>query len=207
MDFKIIFVTGLIAFSSLGVAQMSKTEKKEWKKKMKGMDLEGFKQLTEEKEEAQESVSLLTSENATLVTEVSLLTSENATLQSDVEDYKLAAKEAAERLSAEKVKQDSLKVNDTYGLYSRNTTSDVIYKVQIGSFKKFDITKYFDNHKNFSGEINDDGTMKYTLGGFPEYWEADKFKKFLREMGVNGAWVVAYKEGKRVNMQDAREGI
>ena len=48
--------------------------------------------------------------------------------------------------------------------------------------------------------------MKYTLGEFTDYWEADKFKQFLREMGVEGAWVVAYKDGKRQIMKEAREG-
>lgn len=206
MSFRIISLAILMAVSSLGFSQLTKVEKKEWKKKLKSMDLEGFKQFSEAKEEAESQVSLLSEENSTLESQVSNLTSENSKLESDVADYKLAAKEAAAKLAAEKVKQDSVKGSDTYGLYSRGTQKDLVYKVQIGSFKKFDITKYFNNHQNFSGEIDDDGNMKYTLGAFPEYWEADKFKKFLREMGVNGAWVVAYKQGKRVDMKAAREG-
>lgn len=207
MNFRIIFLAILMSFSTLSFSQLSKEEKKEWKKKMKSMDLEGFKQLTEDKEEAVQKVSSLTSEKASLESKVAALKSENNKLASDVEDYKQAAKEAAEKLAAEKVKQDEVKGSDTYGLYSRSTEAGIIYKVQIGSFKQFDITKYFNNHKNFSGEIDDDGTMKYTIGEFPEYWEADKFKSLLRDMGVKGAWVVAYKDGKRVNMKDAREGL
>ena len=206
MSFRIISLAFFMAISSLGFSQMTKDEKKVWKKKLKSMDLEGFKQFSEAKEEAESQVSSLSEEKTTLESKVSNLESENNKVESDVADYKKAAKEAAEKLANEKVKADSVGA-DAYGLYSRGGgTAGLVYKVQIGSFKKFDITKYFNNHQNFSGEIDDDGNMKYTLGAFPDYWEADKFKKFLREMGVNGAWVVAYKQGKRVDMKAAREG-
>ena len=49
--------------------------------------------------------------------------------------------------------------------------------------------------------------MRYTLGEFRDYWEADKFKKYLREMGVKDAWIVPYKDGKRVPIKDVLEGV
>jgi hypothetical protein len=82
----------------------------------------------------------------------------------------------------------------------------VIFKVQIGSFKNKDLAKYFNNNPNFSGDIDEDGSKKYTLGYFREYWEADTFKKYLREMGVKDAWIVSYKDGKRVSIKDVLEG-
>jgi hypothetical protein len=82
----------------------------------------------------------------------------------------------------------------------------VVFKVQIGTFKNKDLSKYFENNKNFSGEVDEDGAKKYTLGQFSDYWEADNFKKYLREMGVKDAWVVAYKDKKRLNMKDVLEG-
>jgi hypothetical protein len=212
MKHKVAILSLFIALVCSNVfGQMSKEEAKVWKTKMKELDVESYKKLVEDKESAEANVQSLTSDNQTLLTEVSSLKAQNAKLESDVEDYQRAAKEAADKLAAEKLKQDSSATasgttSNTYGLYTRSAKSDLVYKVQIGAFKKFDITKYFNNHQNFSGEVDDDGTMKYTLGEFPDYWEADKFKSFLREMGVNGAWVVAYKNGKRVNMKDAREG-
>ena len=96
---------------------------------------------------------------------------------------------------------------DSYGSYKKSASADgVVYKVQVGAFRNYDITKYFNRHDNFSGTVDEDGTMRYTLGAFSDYWEADKFKSYLRNMGVNGAWLVAYKDGKRVSMKDAREG-
>lgn len=83
----------------------------------------------------------------------------------------------------------------------------VIFKVQIGAFKNKDLSKYFENNKNFSGDVDADGTKKYTLGYFSDYWEADRFKKYLREMGVKDAWIVPYKDGKRLNIKDVLEGV
>jgi hypothetical protein len=79
--------------------------------------------------------------------------------------------------------------------------------VQIGAFRDKNLQKYFKNHKNFSGEVDADGTKKYTLGCFKDYWEADNFKKYMREMGVTDAWIVAYKDGKRVPIKDVLEGL
>ena len=42
---------------------------------------------------------------------------------------------------------------------------------------------------------------------FPTEKQADTFKKYLREMGVKGAWIVAYKDGKRVPIKDVLEGV
>lgn len=85
-------------------------------------------------------------------------------------------------------------------------TSGIVYKVQIGSFKNKHLAVYLNEHKNFSGDTDEDGTRKYTLGEFKDYWEADNFKKYLREMGVKDAWIVSYKNGKRVAIKDALEG-
>ena len=82
----------------------------------------------------------------------------------------------------------------------------VVFKVQIGAFRNKDLSKYFENNENFGGETTD-GTQKITIGQFRDYWEADTFKKYLREMGVNDAWIVPYKDGVRVAMKDVLEGV
>ena len=83
----------------------------------------------------------------------------------------------------------------------------VVFKVQIGAFRNKDLSKYFENNENFGGETDADGVQKITLGKFRDYWESDTFKKYLREMGVNDAWIVPYKDGERVAMKDVLEGV
>ena len=47
----------------------------------------------------------------------------------------------------------------------------------------------------------------FTIGVFRDYWEADKFKKYMREMGVKDAWIVPFKDGVRVEIKDVLEGV
>ena len=178
-------VTLILAMVSSSFAQMTKAEEKEWAKKIKSLTPATYKQLVEEKSVLEAATSKLKQENDVLKAQVSDL---NAKLKEDQ--------------AAQQTKQEQA----TTGQANSSASQGVVYKVQIGAFKNKDLSKYFDNNKNFSGEVDADGTKKYTLGAFPTYWEADNFKKYLREMGVSDAWVVAYKDGKRVELKDALEG-
>jgi hypothetical protein len=83
----------------------------------------------------------------------------------------------------------------------------IVFKVQIGAFKNKDLAKYFDNNPNFGGEVKEGEPQKVTIGIFRDYWEADTFKKYMREMGVKDAWIVPYKDGQRVDIKDVLEGV
>lgn len=181
-------------------AQLSKEEKKEWGKKLKSTSVEDYKSLVDGKEESDAAV-------ADLESEVSALNDENSRLQQELDNLKnqLAEAQTAPAVEAEEPTEES-EPEETIASASSGV-SGLIFKVQIGAYKEFDIRKYFDNNKNFSGEVDEDGTMRYTIGLFKDYWEADQFKKYLREMGVKGAWVVSYKDGNRIPIKDALEGV
>jgi len=83
----------------------------------------------------------------------------------------------------------------------------IVFKVQIGAFKNKDLSKYFENNPNFSGEVKEGDPQRVTIGIFRDYWEADTFKKYLREMGVKDAWIVPYKDSQRVEIKDVLEGV
>jgi len=86
----------------------------------------------------------------------------------------------------------------------------VVFKVQVGAFKNKDLSKYFDNNPNFGGEAADKDSaepQRITIGIFRDYWEADTFKKYMRDMGVKDAWIVPYKDGTRVEIKDVLEGV
>lgn len=200
----IVFAVALSLVFTVNAQELSKEEKKEWAGKLKAMTPENFKLLVENKDKYK-------SESENLQSEVSQLQADNDQLESEISDYKAAASKAEEK--AKQMEQTASQPaaapatgGGDYASYEQPTSKGVLFKVQVGAFKNFDITKYFDRHQNFSGEVDADGTMKYTLGVFSEYWEADKFKKYMREMGVKGAWIVSYKDGKRVNIKDVLEG-
>jgi len=178
-------VTLILAMVTSSFAQMTKEEEKEWAHKLKSLTPATYKQLVDEKNAFETAAKILKQENDVLKAQVSDL---NAKLKE--------AQAAQETRKTEAVTTPS----------NSMAADGVVYKVQIGAFKNKDLSKYFDNNKNFSGDVDADGTKKYTLGAFPTYWEADNFKKYLREMGVSDAWVVAYKDGKRVELKDALEG-
>ncbi len=79
-----------------------------------------------------------------------------------------------------------------------------IFKVQIGAKDDLDLKEILIdevNHENLEQEVAN-GLFKYTIGHFRNYWEADKLKKGLRSMGIQLAWIVPYKDGKRVILKE-----
>jgi len=122
----------------------------------------------------------------------------------EMEDLKMQLAEKDQKITELTKQIEDLKANSSKA--TSGSANGIVFKVQVGTFKNKDLSKYFENNKNFSGDTDEDGSKKYTLGNFTEYWEADNFKKYLREMGVKDAWLVAYKNGSRVNIKDVLEG-
>lgn len=199
---KKIIVSGLLLFfgSVLMVqAQMTKEEQKEWKKKLKSLTPEQYKKMSENQTALQAQLNEANGRVSSLEREVDEKGAEAAKWKTKYEDCQHSGPAPAASAGGSKPAASS-------GGGQTKAIPGLVFKVQIGAFKGLDLSKYFGNHPNFSGEVDADGTMKYTIGVFPEYWEADKFKKALRDMGVKGAWIVAYKDGKRIAMKDALEG-
>lgn len=204
----VLILTLIFCVSAVNVAtaQLTKKEKKEWKKKLKKVTPEQLKQMSEtyeavkaEASSAQGQLSSLQGSIGDKDAKIADLTEQNRKMEAQVN----AAKKAIA-----KAKQDANAAIQAQPVSSAVVDeSGVVFKVQIGAFRNKDLSKYFDNNENFGGEDQDDGVQKITLGNFRDYWEADTFKKYLREMGVNDAWIVPYKDGTRVAMKDVLEGV
>jgi len=190
--FCIVFV---VASVSTTYAQLSKEEKKEWKKKAKALkkNPEELKNLYEENDALKSEISGYKRQISSLEGQVKEKENQIASMTQKMRSME---QEVAAAQQAAATKPAGMATDD----------SGVIFKVQIGAFRDRDMSKYFDNTDNFSGET-DEGVQKITLGRFRDYWEADTFKKYLREMGVGDAWIVPYKDGKRVAMKDVLEGV
>jgi hypothetical protein len=174
-------------------AQLSKEEQKEWAKKLKSLTPEQYKKLSDE--------------NLKLNADLNTLQQEEAKLKEELKakEAEIAALKAKDTIKPTVVTPQANNSSNASGANSSASASGIVYKVQVGAFKNKDLSKYFENNKNFSGDTDADGTKKYTLGAFTDYWEADNFKKYLREMGVEDAWIVAYKNGQRISLKEARE--
>jgi DNA repair exonuclease SbcCD ATPase subunit len=182
-------------------AQMSKKEKKEWKKRIKALSPEQYKALLEENKSLKGQLSSLKKEVAGVDERIAEKDDQIAdyqdqvsALRKDLAEAKKNAKSAAD--DGDQVATRSVGV----------PTKGVIFKVQIGAFAKKDLSKFAQNNPAFEVDGEDD-IMRYTVGAFQDYWEADTFKKYLREIGVSDAFIVAYKDGKRVPIKEVLEGV
>lgn len=201
MKTKVVVVCVALIFCGMQVfAQLSKQEKKEWKKKAKeyARNPANLKDLTEQKQVADTDVTNLKGQVSTLNSQVS---DKNARI-ADLEDQ--INRMRSELTSA---KAELAQLKEAPPVNSMDFSKGVVFKVQIGAFKNKDLSKYFDNNPNFGGEATDKGEQRYTIGIFRDYWEADKFKKYMREMGVKDAWIVPFKDGQRVEIKDVLEGV
>jgi len=195
----VLFCLALMIASTQSFAQLSKKEKKEWKKKAKqfAKNPATLKQLTEDKQVADNTVSDQTQK----ITQMQGTLSEKDTKIASLEDE---LSQMRSQLTASQAELEQLK---QVPANSMDFSKGVVFKVQIGAFKNKNLAKYFDNNPNFGGEAKDGEPQKLTIGIFRDYWEADVFKKYMREMGVKDAWIVPYKEGQRVEIKDVLEGV
>jgi hypothetical protein len=194
----ILFCLALIFSTSASFAQLSKKEKKEWKKKAKQYSKQpaDLKQLIEDKQSADNTVASLTQKNKELQSSVATKDSRIAELEDQLNQMR--AQYSAVNAELAKMKEAPSPMDFSRG---------VVFKVQIGAFKNKDLAKYFENNPNFGGEVKEGEPQKITIGIFRDYWEADTFKKYMREMGVKDAWIVPYKDGQRVEIKDVLEGV
>ena len=86
---------------------------------------------------------------------------------------------------------------------NEGNTPDLLYKVQIGAFKSFELPSFIKDKKDIS-ESTKDGLKKYSLGAFTKYKDALKFKKEVKHLGFRDAFLVVTYKGEEINV---KEGI
>ena len=196
----LFFCLALILSTTHSFAQLSKQERKEWKKKAKEFSKNpaNLKQLIEDKEAAEGQLNAVNDRLAQLQRTMANKDSRIAELESQLADARAQATSARAELA-------QLKSNPAPN--DMDFSRGVVFKVQIGAFRNKDLQKYFDNNPNLGGEVKEGEPQRITIGIFRDYWEADQFKKYMREMGVKDAWIVPYRDGERVEIKDVLEGV
>lgn len=204
MKTNVIIVCLALIFSGSQVfGQLSKAEKKEWKKKAKqyAKNPAALKDMTEAKQTADNNVTKLTGDMKQMQSQISDKNARIAELEDQISRMRSELTAANSELAA-------LRANPPVN--PMDFSKGVVFKVQVGAFKNKDLSKYFDNNPNFGGEAAGKDAadpQRITIGIFRDYWEADKFKKYMRDMGVKDAWIVPYRDGQRVEIKDVLEGV
>lgn len=83
--------------------------------------------------------------------------------------------------------------------------SGLVYKVQIGAFSKRVPPENFRGFAPITAENIGGGLTRYTAGLFEVFGSADAAKDEIRKLGYSDAFVVAYYNGKRISVSDARD--
>ena len=83
--------------------------------------------------------------------------------------------------------------------------SGVIYKVQVGAFRNAIPQDLFSDFAPLAGEALQNGITRYTAGLFIDYTNANVAKSDIRDLGYSDAFVVAFRDGQRISLAEARE--
>lgn len=78
----------------------------------------------------------------------------------------------------------------------------VVYRVQIGAFNQNQVDAELATTPNLSLESSGD-LQKVVVGQFTNYANAQRLRDRMRQMGVKGAFIVAYNDGMRIDVKDA----
>lgn len=190
-----LILCGLCLTLGTAVAQeLDKATLKEWKRKQRKMDTEEFYQKMTEYQRLKRDDNMAKRQVNSLSNEISRLNKRIAELEGKLK------KQGGDTTKKENATPPT--ITDAGEDYNQG----VVFRVQIGAFRNKDLTK-FTNHPRFHAETdgdcgNGENCKKYTIANFRDYWEADLFKKYLREMGVEDAWIVSYRDGVRTDIAD-----
>ena len=83
----------------------------------------------------------------------------------------------------------------------------VVYRVQLGAYSKKLSSSIFKNVGSMIELKTEDGLYKYMSGSFSSIQDALKQRDELLKKGYNGAFVVAYKDSKRVPLSTVTGGV
>ena len=111
-----------------------------------------------------------------------------------------------------KIKVEGLEVknNDAYTTekpipIDEKIPDGLVFKVQIGAFKAPLPNNTFKGLSPVIAQTTPSGYIRYMAGNFEQYTSANAVKNDLRNLGYNDAFVVAYLNGKRINLNEATD--
>ena len=203
-----LLITSLTIVPETAVAQkLSKKErkrlKKEQKKRLKAlkkMNAADFQAQQDEQKELMTKASELENELSSVKSELSQKDGQVKQLEDKVR--KLEKDLTAAKAIPTEQTQNVPMASSEDGQYDQG----LVFRVQIGAYQNRSLAEY-DTSENFTEDNGPNNMQMYTLGNFRDYWEADKFKKYLRGMGVKDAWIVPYEDGQRRPIKEVLEQL
>ncbi len=191
----------LAAIMPDALAQVSKEEKKFWKKKAK-MYVDNPLALKAEFENYQDQIKDLKERHK------ELLNSSGRGNTQLTDSLRWAAIQAEGDLKALQSNYDQLKeqYRSLRLVSNQGIQPGLVFRVQIGAY-------VFREPGEVKGDATDiltekaDGFNKYVIGNFRSYEDCEMFRDEIRALGISDAWVVPYLEGERITIQEAKDHL
>lgn len=99
---------------------------------------------------------------------------------------------------------NSIYSDDTPIPVSEKQPSGLVYKIQVGAFRKPLPQDHFKEFAPISGEKLNNGITRYMVGYFTTFDPANEAKRKVNGIGYGDAFVVAYCNGERITIDRAR---
>lgn len=180
----------IIAIIAMPVASFAKG-KKDKEKKMSKKDM-------------QAALTSLNGNVTDLNQKIADLEAAKADLQSKLDQANADADKAKQDLAAAQEAATTAKTEADKAKAGMIAPSGLAFKVQIGAYKSFNISTYFEKPKSINTE-DVDGMNKYIIGYFNDLDKATAFQKDVKKMGIKDAWIVPYKDGARISDDEAEQ--
>ncbi|WP_027000893.1 hypothetical protein [Eisenibacter elegans] len=189
--FLVVLLSAFVLAPLVQAQDMTKAERKALKKEAKNMvkNLDEFRQLKEDKESAENRASALQDEIDRLQNKQRSQADEITRLQAEL------------NVRNEKIRELEANGSNNPG-GSQIPSKGVYFTVQLGAYRNIDLQGNGLVTNNDLNATTDDGLNKYVLGVFTDHSKASELRDYVRRMGVKDAWVVAYRDGVRVDVKD-----
>ena len=203
MNWKSIFFLLLACFVAAPMVQaqeMSKEEKKKWKELARNYrkDLNALKILVEEHDGFRDQVSQAQAEASQLRAAMDSKDRQISSYQQQVADLnnQILAMESAPPPppvtdASDPIMSDEAMING------------IVYRVQIGAFAKTKLSEDMETAEAFKLENTGDDIQRVIVGQFRQFSNAKLLRDRMRQMGVSDAFIVAYQDGNRIDVQEA----
>jgi DNA repair exonuclease SbcCD ATPase subunit len=199
---KILFIA--IAILALGLVQaqaqkMSRQEKKEFRQKLKNYKSNPDALMTME-----DDLSRYRRENQEIQSRMNQLESERsrkdakiADLEQEISQLNMGMRSAQDAMQQMREQKETMA---SRGPDMRGLT----FRVQIGAYGKTSVPATLDkDDDNFDLETVD-GLQRILIGLFRNMDEAEQLRSHMQKIGIRDAWVVPYRDGNRITMEEAK---
>lgn len=195
---RTLFLTMLLLFAfgtttALQAQELSREERKEWKKKAKE-----YKRNPAALKALSESVEQYKQEANEYAAQINEMEADKANRRSQLAQLERENAQLKDKLAATMNELDQYKMSAPSQPQIGPSMNGVVFRVQIGAFKKLNVPSTLDGANDNMDLETADGFQKIIIGNFPDIESADALRTYMQKLGIVDAWVVAYQDGMRV---------